>query len=994
MKNIYQKLVISLFFLLLGVAVYAQGLAVEGTVTDGETGEGLPGVNVLEKGTTNGVITDLDGNYSITVENNQSQITFSFVGYKIEEVEVGGRSVIDISLKLDMVALDRIVLIGYGVQKKKVVTGAIESIDSDEINSTPVLRVEQALQGRLAGVQMTSQSGQPGEAPTVRIRGIGTTENADPIYIVDGIAVGGIDYLNPGDIESIDVLKDAASAAIYGSRAANGVVLITTKSGSKGKMNITYSGYQGYQNATKKLDLLNAHQYRELMNEGARNSGQTEPFDLNEIPAHSTNWVDELFQTNVPIFNHELSVTGGSEKSSFASSFSYFSQQGVIGGEQSQFDRITARLNSKHQVLDNLHFGNNLAYSNIVRRGIESNQSFNGPYSSALNLDPLTPVFEKDTDILDTYPYNSEPVVTDESGKVYGISNYVGAEVVNPLALLETDTDETRVDKVVGNVFAELEIIKDLKLKSSLGIDMAYETIDSYKPLYFLNGAQLNVDKTSVNKEIKRYYTWQLENTLHYTKKIKNHTISALVGMTASEYNYENLTGFNAKVPVTDPDNVFLDMATDTVWKAGGGASHSSLYSNFGRITYDYKEKYAFTGIIRRDGSSRFGENKRFGIFPSVGVSWVISDEGFFPQLDMIKFIKLRASYGINGNENIGDYRFISVMDNSRDYIFSGGRSIGASPEYVENADIQWEESEQLDLALDFGLLDNRLTGTFDYYIKNTNGLLETIPIPAHVGNAPPVANVGSVQNRGVELSVDWRHVVNDITYRIGINGAYNKNTVTHVGNSEKVILGATYAVAGAVTRSEEGYPIAYFWGYKTDGIFQSESDVFQHIGKTGEVLQPNAVPGDLRFVDYNDDGVLDDEDKTFIGNPTPALTYGFNASVEYKGFDFAVLFVGSYGNDVFNGTQRQDLQYTNRTTAILDRWTGPGTSNEIPRYTWIDVNNNYRISDLYIESGSYMRLKNIQLGYNLPKNLLDKIRAENWRFYVSAENLLTFTKY
>jgi TonB-linked SusC/RagA family outer membrane protein len=418
------------------------------------------------------------------------------------------------------------------------------------------------------------------------------------------------------------------------------------------------------------------------------------------------------------------------------------------------------------------------------------------------------------------------------------------------------------------------------------------------------------------------------------------------------------------------------------------------LLSVFGRVTYDYKNKYAFTGIIRRDGSSKFGPNNRYGIFPSLGVSWVVSDEDFIPKIDQVNFIKLRASWGINGNQEIGNYQFISLMDYSRSYIFGGGRIIGASPSFIENADIRWEESEQIDIALDLGAFSNRLTASIDYYIKTTSGLLERIPIPAHVGNSPPFANVGSVQNKGVELSLNWRHLVKGINYSVGINAAYNQNKMTKIGNDEGALTGATWAVAGVITRAEVGLPIGYFWGYKSSGIFQNMAQVYQHIGKTGQVLQPNAKPGDVRFLDTNNDGVINEKDRTMIGNPTPDWTFGMNGSIEYKNFDFSMLIIGTYGNDIFNGAQRQDLRYTNRSTAILDRWNGEGTSNETPRYTWIDVNNNYRVSDLYVEDGSYLKLKNVQLGYTLPINLQKRLKSKSLRFYVSAENLVTITKY
>lgn len=991
--HLYKTLIILLSLLSTNL-LFAQSHTVTGTITDKDSGLGMPGVTVVEAGTFKGTTTDIDGKYSLTVSNPSATLEISFIGFTTQKIQINNRTAINVVLIPEVTQLSELVVVGYGTQKKKVVTGAISSVTSQEITSTPVLRIDQAMQGRTAGVQVTNLSGQPGEAPTIRIRGAGTTGNSSPLYIVDGIAVGGIDYLNPGDIESIDVLKDAASAAIYGARAANGVVLITTKSGKAGKMSITYSGYTGIQNVARKLEMLDADQYRMIMNEGARNAGLTEPFDLNEIPAHNTNWQEHLFVKNAPMQNHEVSITGGNEKTTYASSMSYFSQQGIIGGEKSQFDRITARLNTKSQVNKVFSFGNNLAYTHIIRRGIGSNESFNGAYSSALNLDPLTPLYEENPDNLNLPPYSNEPVLEDNLGRVYGISNYVGAEVVNPLALLEIQTGETRVDKIVGSIFGEAEIIKGLKVNTSLGIDLAYVLNDSYRPLYYLNGAQLNIDKTSVSKGIDRYFTWQWENTISYTKQISDHNFSLLAGTTASKFKYENLTGFNAKVPLFDPDNVYLNMATDTVWVATGGAAHSALASVFGRVTYDYKSKYAFTGILRRDGSSKFGANNRFGIFPSLGVSWVASDESFFPKIKNLDQVKFRASWGINGNQEIGDYQFISTINKSRGYIFGSGRIVGASPSYIENADIRWEESIQTDIALDLAAFNNRLVATVDYYIKTTSGLLERIPIPGHVGNDAPVANVGSVENRGVEVSVNWRHLVKEFRYSFGVNASYNKNKMTKIGNEEKVLPGASWAIAGAVTRAEEGLPIAYFWGYKTDGLFQNQAEIFQHIGNTGQVLQPNAQPGDVRFVDVNGDGKIDADDRTMIGNPTPDWTLGFNASAEYKNFDFSLLLIGTLGNEIFNGSQRQDLRYTNRTDAILERWTAEGTSTEIPRYTWIDVNNNYRVSDLYIEDGSYLRVKNVQIGYTLPSGILKRMGASTWRFYVSAENLLTFTNY
>jgi TonB-dependent starch-binding outer membrane protein SusC len=995
-----KKPFLNLLFLLVSLAGISlvQGQTIRGVVTDRMSGETLPGANVMVEGTIQGTVTDLDGAYSLELSPGTYRISFRYVGYATEAIDISiaqDETIIrNMELYPDITTFDEFIVIGYGTQQKKVATGAIASVGADEISATPILRIEQAMQGRTAGVLVTNLSGQPGEAPTVRIRGAGTTGNAAPLYIVDGMAVGGIDYLNPGDIESIDVLKDAASAAIYGARAANGVVLITTKGGQKGAMSVTYSAYQGIQNVARTIDMLDADQYRMLMNEGARNAGLTEPFDLMEIPQHNTNWQESLFQVNAPIANHEVAVNGGTERSTYASSLSYFSQQGIIGGEKSQFDRITGRLNTRHQVNEFFSFGNNLSYSHIRRRGIASNASFNGAYSSALNLDPLTPLYEENESRLSQAPYATEPVVTDDRGRTYGISNFVGAEIVNPLALLETQRAQTRVDKVVGNIFGELELLEGLKFRSSAGIDLAYIVNDNHTPLFYLNGAQNNTEKTNVSKNIQRYNTWDWENTLNYSLQTGGHNLQVLAGMSARKTNFEDLSGFNADVPVTDPRHVYLNMATDTVWTAFGGAWHYSLLSQFGRILYDYEGRYAFNFTLRRDGSSNFGANNRFGYFPSVGATWIISEEGFFPQLDALDILKLRASWGINGNDDIGLYQYISTINKSRGYIFGQGRAFGASPSFIENADIKWEESEQLNFALDFGAFNNRLTGSVDYYIKTTRDLLEVIPIPGHVGNDPPFANVGSVENKGVELSLNWRNYDRALRYSIGVNTAYNQNKVTKIGNEDGVLPGATWAVAGMVTRAELGLPIAYFWGYKTDGIFQNQTEIFQHIGSTGRPLQPNAKPGDVRFVDVNGDGRIDANDRTMIGNPTPKWTFGFNSTIEYGQFDLDMLWIGTYGNDIFNGMQRRDLRYTNRTVHALDRWTGEGSSNTVPRYTWVDINNNDRVSDLYIEDGSFLRLKNIQIGYTIPRAVLNRIQANTWRIYISAENLITLTRY
>ncbi len=976
-------------------ALMGQTIDVSGTVLDQVSQETIIGANVLVKGTTQGTITDIDGSFEIKNVSPTDILTITYIGYEAQEVSIEGRTQIEVLLGVQANELEEIVVVGYGRQKKKVITGAIASLDAEEITKAPIARVEQVLQGRTAGVQVTNQSGQPGEEPTVRVRGVGTTGNPTPLYIVDGFPVGGIDYLNPGDIETIDVLKDAASAAIYGARAANGVVLITTKGGSEGKMSVTYDAYYGMQNATNKLDMLNADEYKMLMNEGARNGGLTEPFDELEISQFDTDWQDALFQKNVPMQSHQISLSGGTKQSSFLSSMSYFTQGGIIGGEKSQFDRYTARVNANHQANKYIKIGSNLGYTHLIRRSVASNTSFTGAYNGALNLDPLTPVYEERENVLAEYPYNVEPVVSNADGQIYGISQNVGAEIVNPLALLEIDNATTRKDQLVGNMFAEVEPIKNLRARTSFGIDLAYVLDDSFKPLFYLNGAQLNDNQTSVNKDIDRYFTWQWENTLAYDFKINNdHSFGLLAGTTANEFAFEDLGGFNADVPTDDPEHVYLNQATDTLWRSSGGAYDSALFSLFGRVNYSYKDRYSLTTTVRRDGSSKFGENNRYGVFPSIGLAWVISEEPFMSSLGFLNYAKLRGSWGVNGNQEIGNYQFVSSIIQNRRYTFGNGSEVGSSPAFIENADIAWEESRQLNFGLDFGMLENQIQGSLDYYVKTTKGLLERVAIPGHVGNDGPISNVGSVRNEGVELSLNYRDKAGPVGFYVGVNGAYNVNEMTEIGNAEKVIPGAGWAVAGAVTRTEEGLPIAYFWGYQTDGIFQNQAEVFSHISADGELLQPVAVPGDVRFVDTNNDGIINEDDRTFIGNPTPDFTFGLNTSLDYKGVDLSLFFQGALGHQVFNGTQRRDLRFTNRTTTYLDRWTGEGTSNEIPRYTWIDTNGNDRVSDLYVEDASYMRLKNIQIGYTFSSASMKKVGGQSLRVYVSGENVFTLTKY
>ncbi|MFC6997462.1 SusC/RagA family TonB-linked outer membrane protein [Rufibacter roseus] len=987
-----KKLLFYLLFHLCGVA-FAQ-TPITGRVTSA-TGEALPGVSVVVKGTTTGGSTDVNGQYQIQAPANGGSLVFSYIGFLPKEEPINGRTTINVTLQEDRQSIDEVVVVGYGTQLRREVTTAVSSVTPEEITQTPVTRIEQALQGRVAGVQVANVSGQPGDAPTVRIRGIGSTGNSNPLYVVDGFPVGGIDYLNPGDIASMEILKDAAAAAIYGARGGNGVVLITTKQGRKdGTMQVSYDGYAGIQNPWRKVELLNAREYAIMMNEGAANANMAPPFANPEQFGEGTNWQDAIFEKNAPIQNHQLTVTGGTEKSSYAAALSYFDQNGIVGGEKSNFKRYTARINADNQVKSFLRFGTNLAYTHINRRAFDANQEFGGILSNALNIDPITPVYETDPDRLASSTYTLNPVVRDANGRVFGISEYASQEVVNPLARLQVMNGRTTVDKLVGNLYGEVKLIEGLTFRSTLGIDLAYVVTSNYNPVYFLNAAQQNSNALA-SRGTDRYYTWQTENYFNYNRNFGEHSVGLVLGTSALKSRSEGLFGSNTGLVTSDPNMAYLNLAVSAGTAiATGGASERAILSFFGRANYDYQGKYLFSATVRRDGSSRFGRNNQFATFPSFSAGWVLSDEAFFPQGNVLSLAKIRASWGQNGNEEIGGaYPWAARIGVGRGYTFYNpdgkGYQSGAAPEAAANPELQWETSEQTNIGADLSFFNNKLTLVADYYVKSTKGLLVVPPILASTGYNAPTVNGGEVRNKGFELAINYNGSISSFNYNFGINGSINENEVISIDNAEKILYGGGFSTYGVASRSNPGMPIAYFYGYKTAGIFQNQADV------EAQTIQPNAVPGDVRFVDLNDDGVLDGNDRTMIGNPTPKTTIGFNLGFDVKGFDFSAFFNSAFGHQIFNGTRRYDIVRSNMQSRFLNRWTGEGSTNEYPRFTWNDTNGNYsRLSDLYIEDGDYVRLKTLQVGYTLPGTALSTLHLQKLRIYVSADNLLTFTEY
>ncbi len=977
-----QKKIVIIILCLLNAIVLISQNQIKGVITDA-AGEPLIGASVLIKGTQRGTVTDYDGKYELAVQSENDFLEISYTGYENLEIAIGNRIIIDIILKESISLLEEVVVVGYGTQKRSKISGAVSTVTAEEITEAPVLRTEQALQGRIAGVQVAQNSGSPGSALTVRVRGIGTINNSDPLYIVDGIPVEGIDFLNPNDIESINVLKDAASAAIYGARGANGVVLITTKGGKinqRGK--ISYDAYYGIQSAWKQMHLLNAREYAILSNEANINSGRIplSEFANPDLLGEGTNWQEAIFQ-DAPMYSHQLSFTGGGERSSYTASGNYFLQDGVIGGRKSGFERYTVRLNSKNNIKDWLTIGNTLGFTYLSRNFVPENNEFVTPLIRALNMDPVTPVRKPNG----TFAY----------------SYYSDTDITNPINAIEQINDHWTTHRVVGSVFGELDITQKIKFRSVYSVDATFATRDIFRPIFDLSinstlsdaPAGEKNDINSVSKENNTWRNWQWENVLTYTDVLQDrHNVTFTLGSTVLNNRFDFSGGGNTNLPSNNPGDAYISNTIDPIasQSAYAGATESALLSFFGKVNYDLDNKYLFSATFRADGSSRFGRNNRYGYFPSFSLGWVINREDFWA-FDAVSLFKLRASWGQNGNDRIGDYSFSTIVNAGQNYTFGPNEIItnGNVPLVSANPDLKWETSTQTDIGLDVELYDGKINFVADYYIKNTSDMLYAAPIPFVAGTLAPTRNIGEMENKGLELALSYRNRDQAFKYSIGGNIAFVSTNVVSLGEGGEPITTGNVFSAGAVARTEVGHPIASFYGYVTDGIFQNQQEIEAHAFQNEQT-----APGDIRFKDLNNDGFVDNEDRTFIGNPTPDFTYGINADLAYKGFDVSLFIQGVQGNDIYNGIVRYDFSYTNRPQSVLNRWTGPGTSNVEPRVTINDPNFNARASDRFIEDGSYLRLKNVQIGYSLPKALLSRIKLDKIRFYISAQNLLTFTNY
>jgi TonB-linked SusC/RagA family outer membrane protein len=986
-------------------AVDMKSIVITGKILEEGKNTPLEGVSISVKGTSRGTLTDKDGNFKLEVENSNAVLIFSLIGYQPKEMAVGSQTNFQLALVSQSQSLNDVVVVGYGTQKKSVVTGAISSVQASDLDDQPVYRLEQSLQGRASGLTIAASSGQPGSAPTVRIRGTTSINGSDPLYVVDGVVLdgGGLDYLNQSDIESIEVLKDASSSAIYGARSAAGVILVTTKKGKSGQMRVSYNGYYGTQEPARKLHLLDATQYATLRNESflAANPTLPVPFANPASLGKGTDWQAQIFNNNARIQDHELSFSGGTDKSTFFASLGFNDQQGIVATPISYYKRFTVRFNGDHKVKPWLSFGENVSYAYVKSQGLgNTNSEFGGPLSSAINLDPITPTVITDPAILNdpNSIYNTEPVERDAQGHPYAISNFVGQEMTNPLAYIQVNKGNSFgwQNNFVANAYMAIRPVKGLEIRSSMGTKLAFYGSNSFNPIYYLNGSSSN-SITNFYRESDQVFLYDWENTAAYNRSIGRHNFTALIGTSAWKETGNGINGNFQYMPVTSLGQASLGYSLPNTDKVANGFDNvdHTVSSEFARLNYSYDDRYLLTAAVRRDGSSRFGANHKYGYFPGASVGWVVTRENFWPTNNTVNFLKVRGSYGVTGSDQIGDFMYVSTISGGRNYNFGGGYDVGYSPNAPPNPDLKWEQTTQTDLGFDAVVFKDFNVG-FDVYNKKTTGMLLAEQLPLYVGvSGQPAGNIASMTNKGMELELGYTKKVGEVNLGLKGNVSLLRNRVTSLGVTP-YRTGATFqSSAYEISRTTPGYAINSFYGFKTLGIFQTQADVNGYVGKSGQPIQPNAKPGDFKWADLDGDGAITATDRTFIGDPTPKYGFGFTATASWKNFDIMVFGQGAGGNKIFQGLRRLDIATANYTTKALDRWTGPGTSNDFPRLVDGDPNNNFaNPSSFELEDGSYFRIKTLQIGYNLPQGLIRRYTLQKVRVYVSGFNLITFTKY
>jgi TonB-linked SusC/RagA family outer membrane protein len=974
------KLLLTVLMLFTSYA-FSQSFDVNGTVLDAASGIALPGVNVKVKNSSQATSTDFDGSFKLLAIPKGTTLVFSFIGLKTQEVVVSGTK-ITIKMSDDARSLDEVVVIGYGSQKKREVTGAVSVLDSKTLDILKPARIEQALQGTISGVNVTTQSGAPGAPLDIRIRGIATNGENRPTTIIDGY-VGDLSLLNPNDIETITVLKDA-QAAIYGTIGANGIILVTTKMGKKNsKTRISFNSYTGFQETSRKLPTLNATEYALLLNESYANGGKALPYPNASGLGSGTNWQDEVFKKGVPIISNDLTISGGSDKITYSISGSHLDQEGIVGGDKSGFLRNTARIGLGADLSDKFKLKTNVIYTYFTRNTLNEN-GLGSVLFNALNV-PAT---------LKPYDANGNPTLVPST-------TGLGTEIINPLAQIANTYNDYNYKKLNGNFGLDYKIFKGFVLSSSIGFNTSNSESKTFAKQISYGGKVFDVQRSSVTQGAvnDNNYSFDLFGT--YAAKIaESHNIVGTVGTTIFKEWGNGLyaTGFDVPNNSWDFADISLTKGISETLTNSSYVYDQRRLSYFGRVQYDYKGKYLLSAMLRRDSSTKFGPGNKVGYFPSFTGGWVISDEGFFGKPKAINFLKLRASYGTLGNDQIPNYGYLGLLTGEATYVFDKTLVNGTATGQVPNPDLKWEEARKFDVGLDMKFLNDKIFVVADYFIDTRKDLLiPNIPVSGITGTGAPGAsaptlNAGTVRNSGLEFSIDYKEKFSDsFSLSLGYNVTFLKNEVLEVNNGTGFIEGGAFGVGQpAPSRMEIGKPLGYFYGYKTDGIFQNQAEVAAHPSQIA--LGANAAPGDIRYVDVNGDGVIDTKDKTNIGDPIPQAIMGFNMQLNYKNLDFAVYTFASVGNDMVRNYERT-LSDANRLNYVLDRWTGEGTSNTTPRVTTGATANNV-FSNYYVEDASYLRIQNVQLGYTLNPSISQKAGITKLRLYAGVNNLYTFTKY
>jgi len=934
-------------------------IPVTGKVTD-RNGEPLIGVSVKIKGTNIGASTDVNGQYSLNTPDDNSTLVFTYIGYITQEISVNNQAIINISLKDDAKSLDEVVVVGYGTQSKRNLTSSIGSVSMKDLGDQPVQQVGQVLQGKIAGVQIIQNSGSPGSALMIRIRGTGTVNNSEPLYVIDGNLGASPSDLDPNQIESVDVLKSASAAAIYGAQGANGVVVITTKKGVAGTSVMHLNMYTGIQEVHRTLSLVNAREYATIYNKALTNAGKSPLFQNVESLGEGTDWQDAIFRT-APILNLELSASGGTEKGRYYISGGYFKQNGTV--INTDFSRINFRVNSEYKVKPALTIGENLGLSYGVRNDIPEFGSRN-PVPNSWHMDPSVPVKNPDG--------------------TWGFPKF--SDTKNPVAEATLYSNTTKVPRLNGSVYLDFDLLSSLKFRSQLNMNLGFSNVYYFNPTYDIFPLQRNLT-TSVSRNIGQTTNWDWQNTVTFDKAYGSHNIEILGGVTAQSNYSENVFATGQGVPLnanTDPNLRYLNLTT-TGQQALGGAGEFGMLSFLGRANYSFKGKYLFTGNFRVDGSSKFGSNNRFGAFPSFSLGWRVSDEGFMKNISFIDDLKLRGGWGMLGNQNsLPNYAFANSITPNLIYVLGESISQGQAPTSLGNPDLKWETTKESEIGLDFTGFGNRVSFSASFYNKSTSNMLLRVPIPAYTGvQTAPFVNGGDVNNKGVELLLVYRKPnPGKFFYDVSVNFSKNINKVTKLSNSQAALF------AGG-SRTVVGESIGVFYGYVMDGIFQTAADVSNHPFQT-----TGTAPGDVRFKDLNSDNKINQADRTTIGNPWPKGSYGLSSNFRYNAFDLNLALNAVYGNDILANWKyfTQGSNFYNKDTDMLNAWNGEGTSNTIPRLNVNDPNDNMRASSYYIEDGTYLRLQNVQLGYTYPHKIFNK--AQKLRLYLAARNLITLTKY